>query len=99
MTEESGHTATGARGAEIAGYVEEVWEALRDLPLSQRDDLLEDLPAHLAEVVAEDPAPLRERLGEPYPCPHLRRCLRPRAEGRALRAGRATTDTMEINSG
>ena len=65
MTMDSGHPVTGSRDAEIAEYVEAVREALADLPLSRRDDLLEDLPAHLAEVAAEDPTPLRERLGGP----------------------------------
>jgi hypothetical protein len=57
MTSDSGQIAT---------YLDEVRAALGDLPASQRDDLLEDLPAHLSEVVAEDPStPLREWLGPP----------------------------------
>lgn len=38
---------------EIAQYAAQVGAALSDLPEQVRDDLLEDLPAHLAEVAAE----------------------------------------------
>jgi hypothetical protein len=38
---------------EIAQYVERVRAALADLPPRLRDELLEDLPGHLAEVAAE----------------------------------------------
>ncbi|WP_422773286.1 HAAS signaling domain-containing protein [Plantactinospora sp. WMMC1484] len=50
---------------EIARYVGQVREALADLPPSVRDELLEDLPEHLAEVAAEGEGPLHERLGPP----------------------------------
>ncbi|GAB7040491.1 MULTISPECIES: HAAS signaling domain-containing protein [Catenuloplanes] len=50
---------------EITHYVEAVRAALSDLPSRQRDDLLEDLPSHLAEVRAESGEPLSRRLGPP----------------------------------
>ncbi|MDR7279308.1 HAAS signaling domain-containing protein [Catenuloplanes atrovinosus] len=50
---------------EIRHYVEAVRAALSDLPARQRDDLLEDLPGHLAEVRAESGEPLERRLGPP----------------------------------
>ncbi|MDP9799308.1 hypothetical protein J2S43_007820 [Catenuloplanes nepalensis] len=50
---------------EITHYVEAVRAALSDLPSRQRDDLLEDLPGHLAEVRAESGEPLARRLGPP----------------------------------
>lgn len=51
--------------AEIARYVEAVRAALADLSPKERDDLLEDLPDHLAEVAAEGEGSLAERLGPP----------------------------------
>src|SRR5688500_59282 len=50
---------------EITRYVAAVRAALADLPPHERDELLEDLPEHLAEVVAEDDGSLRDRLGPP----------------------------------
>ncbi|MFF5085150.1 hypothetical protein ACFY36_49610 [Actinoplanes sp. NPDC000266] len=50
---------------EIADYVAAVREALADLPDATRDELLEDLPEHLAEVRAEGSGTLIERLGTP----------------------------------
>lgn len=50
---------------EITAYVEAVRAALADLPESIRDELLEDLPEHLAEVSADDVGTLTERLGPP----------------------------------
>lgn len=55
---------------EIAQYAAQVGAALSDLPEQARNDLLEDLPAHLAEVAAEiaaegGGATLTERLGPP----------------------------------
>src|SRR5690606_36476564 len=47
---ESRHTATGAD--EVAAYVAAVRDALADLPPRERDELLEDLTAHLTEVAA-----------------------------------------------
>lgn len=50
---------------EISRYVEQVRAALADLPAPVRDELLEDLPEHLAEVLAEGEGSLVDRLGEP----------------------------------
>ncbi|BAL85983.1 hypothetical protein AMIS_7630 [Actinoplanes missouriensis 431] len=50
---------------EIGGYVEEVRQALGGLPAATREELLEDLPEHLAEVLAEGGGTLVERLGSP----------------------------------
>jgi hypothetical protein len=50
---------------EIAVYVEGVRQALAGLPATVRDELLEDLPEHLAEVLAEGGGSLYERLGPP----------------------------------
>jgi hypothetical protein len=50
---------------EIAVYVEGVREALAGLPAATRDELLEDLAEHLAEVLAEGGGSLHERLGPP----------------------------------
>jgi hypothetical protein len=46
-------------------YCAAVRAELADLPAAVRDDLLEDLPDHLAEVLADGEGTLRERLGEP----------------------------------
>jgi hypothetical protein len=50
---------------EITSYVEAVRAALAGLPEATRDELLEDLPEHLAEVQAEGTGTLSERLGTP----------------------------------
>jgi hypothetical protein len=50
---------------EIAEYVAAVRAALADLPEVTRDELLEDLPEHLAEVRAEGAGTLADRLGAP----------------------------------
>ena len=50
---------------DISAYVEAVRAALADLPAATRDELLEDLPEHLAEVQAEDTGSLADRLGTP----------------------------------
>jgi hypothetical protein len=50
---------------DISTYVEAVRAALADLPSATRDELLEDLPEHLAEVQAEDTGSLVDRLGTP----------------------------------
>ncbi|KUL23697.1 HAAS signaling domain-containing protein [Actinoplanes awajinensis] len=50
---------------EITGYVAQVRLALGGLPEKTREELLEDLPEHLAEVRAEGTGTLVERLGEP----------------------------------
>lgn len=50
---------------EVETYFEGVHDALIDLPQEVRDELLEELPDHLAEVAAEEGGTLVERLGEP----------------------------------
>jgi hypothetical protein len=50
---------------EVASYVARVRAALADLPPAVRDELLEDLPEHLAEVAAEGEGSLADRLGPP----------------------------------
>ncbi|WIM93990.1 hypothetical protein ACTOB_005990 [Actinoplanes oblitus] len=50
---------------EITGYVAEVRLALGDIPEATREELLDDLPEHLAEVLAEGAGTLQERLGSP----------------------------------
>jgi hypothetical protein len=46
-------------------YLAAVRQLLWSLPADERDELLDDLSAHLAELAAEDGPPLRERLGTP----------------------------------
>ncbi len=50
---------------EQEAYLEAVRRALADLDPAVRDELLEDLPEHLAEVAAEGEGTLTERLGPP----------------------------------
>lgn len=50
---------------EIAAYVERVRRALDDLSPTDRDELLEELPEHLAEVAAGGSGTLVDRLGAP----------------------------------
>ncbi|MFC6019462.1 hypothetical protein ACFP2T_25045 [Plantactinospora solaniradicis] len=63
MTERSEGTVVTEQ--EIARYVGQVRAALGDLAPPVRDELLEDLPEHLAEVAAEGEGSLVERLGPP----------------------------------
>lgn len=49
----------------VAEYAAKVRRALQDLPPDQLEDLLEDLPGHLAETAADDGDSLRDRLGSP----------------------------------
>ena len=51
--------------AALDRYLAGVREALADLPEDVRDELLEDLPAHFAEVLAEHDGSLDDRLGPP----------------------------------
>ncbi|MBO3750747.1 hypothetical protein J5X84_32120 [Streptosporangiaceae bacterium NEAU-GS5] len=46
-------------------YAQAVRDALADLPEAERDELLEDLDDHLADIAAESETPLEERLGSP----------------------------------
>jgi hypothetical protein len=57
--------ATDTYTDEITAYVEAVRTAVAGLPEEVREGLLEDLPEHLAEVVADDIGTLAERLGPP----------------------------------
>jgi hypothetical protein len=50
---------------EINAYVEAVRAALAGLPETTRNELLEDLPEHLAEVAADGIGTLTDRLGPP----------------------------------
>lgn len=50
---------------EAAAYLAEVRTALDDLTPAERDDLLEDLPGHLVEILADAGGPLAVRLGTP----------------------------------
>ena len=61
----TGRDASAVGEQEIAYYVDQVTAALADLPPSTREELLEDLPEHLAEVAAEADGSLTERLGSP----------------------------------
>jgi hypothetical protein len=56
---------TALTSAEIEDYYQRVRDCLGDLEVTVRDDLLEDLPDHLAEVAAEGTGSLIERLGTP----------------------------------
>jgi uncharacterized membrane protein len=49
----------------VARYAAAVRAAVADLPAGEREQLLDDLEAHLAEVAAESALPLDERLGPP----------------------------------
>jgi hypothetical protein len=55
----------GTSTEEITAYVAAVRAALAGLPEATRDELLEDLPEHLAEVAADDVGSLVDRLGPP----------------------------------
>jgi hypothetical protein len=48
-----------------ADYLDEVRSHLADLPADERDDLLEDLEAHVHEVAAATDRPLDDALGPP----------------------------------
>lgn len=50
---------------EVSSYLSALRAHLEDLPQEERDDLLEDLEQHLAEVAAEADGSLVERLGPP----------------------------------
>jgi hypothetical protein len=54
-----------SRDEEITRYVDGVRRALADLPPAVRDELIDDLAEHLAEVAAEGPGRLVDRLGPP----------------------------------
>ena len=56
---------TALTTAEIEDYYQRIRNCLVDLDVAVRDDLLEDLPDHLAEVAAEGTGSLIDRLGTP----------------------------------
>jgi hypothetical protein len=56
---------TSERGTEVATYLAQVRAALADLPPSARDQLIDDVPEHLAEVAAAGAGPLETQLGPP----------------------------------
>lgn len=63
--------ATGtAQQAEVAEYAAAVRAALADVPAERSEELLDDLEEHLAEVAADDDAPLVFRLGSPEAYAH-----------------------------
>jgi hypothetical protein len=49
----------------VADYLRRVRAALADLPTDTREELLEEEPAHLADVLAENSDGLEDRLGQP----------------------------------
>ena len=61
----TGATTRTDRTAEIAEYAAGVRAALADVPDDRSEELLDDLEEHLAEVAADDDAPLLFRLGSP----------------------------------
>jgi hypothetical protein len=70
-------------------YAQAVRDALADLPASEREELLEDLDDHLAEVAAESDVPLEERLGSP---------LAYAAELRAVYGGRTAEPSVGMST-
>jgi hypothetical protein len=97
MTVDNGQFVTGERSGrsdEVAGYVAAVREALADLPAAVRDELVEDLRAHLAEVMDEEDRPLRDLLGPPAEyAAELRAAVAPGAPpGRRFARGRLAAD-------
>jgi hypothetical protein len=58
-------SAPSSSNLEIDYYLERVAAALADLSPEVRDDLMEDLPAHFAEVLEEQGGSLIDRLGPP----------------------------------
>jgi hypothetical protein len=104
MTVDNGQSVTGEQGErggrsdEVAGYVAAVREALADLPAAVRDELVEDLRAHLAEVMDEEDRPLRDLLGPPAEyAAELRAAVAPGApSGRRFAGGRLASDLARL---
>jgi hypothetical protein len=65
MTVTDEPTIEGGPEARAAAYLAEVREHLSGLSDDERDDLLDDLAAHVHQVAAEDERPLAETLGPP----------------------------------
>jgi hypothetical protein len=77
---------------DIRAYADAVRRALADLPVKTRDELLEDLPDHLAEVAAEGEGTLADRLGSPEAyAAEVRRAAGVRAPGPT---GRSVDDRL-----
>jgi hypothetical protein len=55
----------GTAQDEITAYVDAVRDTLADLPADTRQELLDDLPEHLAEVLADGEGSLVDQLGTP----------------------------------
>jgi hypothetical protein len=62
--------STTTLSTEAIPYIEAVRALLGALPADERDELVDDLTAHLAELDAEDGSPLRDRLGPPTQYAH-----------------------------
>ena len=81
----------------VTQYVERVRAALADLPPQVRDELLEDLPEHLAEVAAETGEPLEERLGPPEAyAAELRSTVDPASDGHPSAGARLFAALTEV---
>lgn len=57
--------STTAVDVQVQSYLAALRAALKDLPNEEREDLVEDLEQHLAEVLADGDGSLVERLGPP----------------------------------
>ncbi|WP_433610779.1 HAAS signaling domain-containing protein [Dactylosporangium sp. CA-139114] len=87
--------APSGSSIEIDYYLERVGEALADLPQEVRDDLMEDLPAHFAEVLEEQGGSLVERLGPPAAyAAELRAAAGIEAGGRNVSAARIDLERL-----
>ena len=61
----TGTTTDATRDLRAAAYLDEVRRHLADLPADERDDVVDDLDAHVHEVAAGTDRPLDEVLGPP----------------------------------
>jgi hypothetical protein len=97
MTVDSSLTA---RSDEAARYVDGVAAQLADLPDDDRADLLDELAAHVDELVAEGDTPLTDRLGSPaeYAAELLASAGLPPARARG-RAGAQALDRLRRAAG
>ncbi|MEU7867874.1 hypothetical protein [Dactylosporangium sp. NPDC049140] len=98
--------APSGSSLEIDYYLERVAAALADLPPEVRDDLMEDLPAHFAEVLEEQGGSLVDRLGPPAAyAAELRAAAGVESGSRTVRAGidldqlRSRLRTLDERSG
>ena len=95
-----------AHGDQIASYLDRVRAAMSDLPEETRDELLEDLPDHLTEVLAEDAGTLEERLGSPEAyaadlraAAGMGAAAAPAGSGLALRSLRSGLTRLDVSAG